>query len=177
MWMSTFAFTMLFAVWLMLGVLGLEIKKDTALMLGADAAATLSPDQIKAAVESRFEWLLATAILAGSLLRLNFGIWADKFGGRNMMILLLLLSAGPAYALSHAATYTQLLVCAALAGGVMAWSRPWRWLLTPALLATVLPQLAARTFNHGAPVPWLKLLTSLTKLQTRPDAVPGSKMR
>src|SRR3954454_12117556 len=74
MWLSAWCFTALFAVWLMFGVLGLEVKKDTDLMLGPDAA-TMSPEQIKVAVESRFEWLLAVAILAGSLPRLNFGIW------------------------------------------------------------------------------------------------------
>lgn len=132
MWMSTFAFTVLFAVWLMLGVLGLEIKKDAALMLGADAAAAMSPDQIKAAVESRFEWLLAIAILAGSLPRLNFGIWADKYGGRNMMVGLLLFCALPAYGLAFASDYTQLLVAAALFGLAgnaftvgIAWNSAW----------------------------------------------------
>jgi len=132
MWMSSFAFTVLFAVWLILGVLGLEINKDTALMLGADAAASLAPDQIKAAVESRFEWLLAIAILAGSLPRLNFGIWADKYGGRNMMVGLLLFCALPAYGLAFAESYTQLLVAAALFGLAgnsftvgIAWNSAW----------------------------------------------------
>src|SRR3954452_19891212 len=71
MWVSAWCFTALFAVWLMFGVLGLEVKKDTALMLGADAAASMSPAEAKIAVQSRFEWLLAVAILAGSLPRLN----------------------------------------------------------------------------------------------------------
>src|SRR3954449_6324915 len=114
MWVSAWCFTALFAVWLMFGVLGLEVKKDTALMLGADAAATMSPDQIKAAVESRFEWLLAVAILAGSLPRLNFGIWADKYGGRRVMIVLLLFTAIPTYLVSHAASYWELLAYSAL---------------------------------------------------------------
>jgi NNP family nitrate/nitrite transporter-like MFS transporter len=132
MWVSTFAFTVLFAVWLMLGVLGLEIKKDTALMLGADAAAAMTPDQVKAAVESRFEWLLAVAILAGSLPRLNFGIWADKYGGRNMMVGLLLFCAVPAYGLALASSYTELLIAAALFGLAgnaftvgIAWNSAW----------------------------------------------------
>jgi len=132
MWMSSFAFTVLFAVWLMLGVLGLEIKKDTALMLGADAAASMTPDQIKAAVESRFEWLLAVAILAGSLPRLHFGIWADKHGGRNMMVGLLLFCALPAYGLAFAESYTHLLVAAGLFGLAgnaftvgIAWNSAW----------------------------------------------------
>src|SRR5436305_5738480 len=77
LWMSTIAFTLLFAVWLQLGVLGLELKKDTALMLG-EAASGLSADAAKAAVQERFEWLLAVAILTGSIFRLSFGIWADR---------------------------------------------------------------------------------------------------
>lgn len=105
----------MFAVWLMLGVLGLEMKKDSQLMLG-DAAASMSADEIKVAVQGRFEWLLAVAILSGSLLRLNFGIWADRFGGRNMMVLLLLVTAVPTYWLSHASSYAELMICAALFG-------------------------------------------------------------
>jgi NNP family nitrate/nitrite transporter-like MFS transporter len=115
LWLSTVAFTLLFAVWLMLGVLGLEMKKDTALMLG-DSAAGLSPEQVKVAVQERFEWLLAVAILAGSILRLSFGIWADRCGGRNMMVLLLFITAVPTYWLAHSSSYGQLLICAALFG-------------------------------------------------------------
>ena len=66
---------------------------------------------------------------------------------------------------------------AALAGAVLVWSRPWRWLLTPALLATLLPQLAARAFKQGAPIPWMKLLTWLTKSHKVPPAAPGSRLR
>jgi MFS transporter, NNP family, nitrate/nitrite transporter len=131
LWLSTFAFTLLFAVWLMLGVLGLKIKADPQLLLG-QAAAAMSEAQIKAAAESRFEWLLAVAILTGSLLRLNFGIWTDRFGGRNMMFLLLLLSAVPTLWLAYARNYTELLVCSALFGLAgnsfsvgIAWNSAW----------------------------------------------------
>ncbi|MDR3621915.1 MAG: MFS transporter [Paludisphaera borealis] len=115
LWASTWAFTSLFAVWLMLGVLGLEIKKDAALMLGP-VAATMTADQIKPAVEARFEWLLAVAILAGSLPRLAFGIWADKYGGRLVMIALLTFCAVPTYLLGRAHSYGELMACAALFG-------------------------------------------------------------
>jgi NNP family nitrate/nitrite transporter-like MFS transporter len=131
LWLSTCAFTVLFAVWLMLGVLGLEMKKDAGLMLG-DAAAVMTEAERKAAIETRFEWLLAVAILAGSLLRLNFGIWADRYGGRNMMVLLLLASAVPTYWLGHVTSYPELLVCAALFGLAgnsfsvgIAWNSAW----------------------------------------------------
>src|SRR4051812_45630645 len=101
LWASSVAFTVLFAVWLMLGILGLEIKKDHALMLGEDRTG-LSAEQLQAAIETRFEWLLAVAILAGSLPRLLFGILADRLGGRNLMVLLLLFCAIPTYLLAHA---------------------------------------------------------------------------
>jgi len=115
LWTSTWAFTALFAVWLMLGVLGLEIKKDSSLMLGP-AAAGMSPDEVKPAVESRFEWLLAVAILAGSLPRLAFGIWADRYGGRVVMTALLVFCAIPTYLLGRAHSYSELMACAALFG-------------------------------------------------------------
>lgn len=131
LWLSTIAFTVLFAVWLMLGVLGLKIKADTSLMLG-ESAATMSAAEIKAAVESRFEWLLAVSILSGAVLRLNFGIWADTIGGRNLMVVLLLACALPTAWLGYAASYPQLLLCAALFGLAgnsfsigIAWNSAW----------------------------------------------------
>ena len=131
LWLSTIAFTLLFAVWLMLGVLGLKIKTDSQLMLG-NAAKTMSGPEVKAAVESRFEWLLAVAILSGAMLRLNFGIWTDRLGGRNVMVLLLLGCAIPTLALAYAQNFTALLVCAALFGLAgnsfsigIAWNSAW----------------------------------------------------
>jgi len=131
LWLSTIAFTIMFAVWLMLGILGLEMKKDAALMLG-DTASAMSADELKSAVQGRFEWLLAVAILSGSLLRLNFGIWADRYGGRNMMVVLLLVSAIPTYWLAHASSYQELMICAALFGLAgnsfsvgIAWNSAW----------------------------------------------------
>src|SRR5438552_14188631 len=93
LWISTIAFTVMFNVWLMLGVLGIPIRSELRLS------------------DSQFEWLIATAILSGSLLRLNFGIWADRYGGRNTMIFLLLLSALPTYLFSMAESYPALLLC------------------------------------------------------------------
>lgn len=131
LWASTWAFTALFAVWLMLGVLGLEIKKDAGLMLGP-AAAGMTPEQLKPAIESRFEWLLAVAILAGALPRLAFGIWADKLGGRRVMIALLIFCAIPTYLLARAHSYAELTACAAcfgLAGNAftvgISWNSAW----------------------------------------------------
>lgn len=98
LWLSTFAFTLLFAVWLMFGVLGLKIREELS----------LTPAQ--------FEWLLATAILAGALPRLNFGIWADQLGGRVVMTALLAFTAIPTYFVTRATNFEELLACAALFG-------------------------------------------------------------
>jgi NNP family nitrate/nitrite transporter-like MFS transporter len=104
----------MFNVWLMLGVLGIPIRDELGLSDG------------------QLEWLIATAILSGALLRLNFGIWADRFGGRNTMLFLLLLAAVPTYFFSLATSYAQLFFCAAffgLAGNAfsvgIAWNSAW----------------------------------------------------
>src|SRR5215467_13739644 len=98
LWLSTAAFTLLFAVWLMLGVLGIKIRDELKL------------------TAAQFDWLLAIAILAGSLPRLHFGIWADRYGGRRMMTLTLLLTAIPTFLVSRVTTFAELLACAALFG-------------------------------------------------------------
>lgn len=132
LWVSTFAFTVLFAVWLMLGVLGLKIKGERQLLLGDLPLASMSDAEIKVAADSRFEWLLAASILSGSLLRLNFGIWADRFGGRKIMILMLLACAIPTLWLSFAKSFFELMICALLFGVAgnsfavgIAWNSAW----------------------------------------------------
>jgi NNP family nitrate/nitrite transporter-like MFS transporter len=96
--LSTVAFTLMFNVWLMLGVLAPKIK----------ASLGLSPAQV--------EWLIATAILAGALGRMSFGIWADRYGGRNTMLVLMLLIVVPTYLFSRATSYPEMLACALLYG-------------------------------------------------------------
>jgi NNP family nitrate/nitrite transporter-like MFS transporter len=112
--LSTVAFTLLFAVWLMLGVLGVPIKAELHL----------------SAVQ--FAWLTAIAVLSGSLFRLPVGILADKLGGRVVMTALLLLSALPCYLMARVHSYSGLLTCALLYGlagnsfsGGIAWNAAW----------------------------------------------------
>ncbi len=112
--LSTVAFTLLFNVWLMLGVLAIPIRK----------ALDLSDVQL--------EWLIAAAILSGALFRLNFGIWADRHGGRTVFILLLLFTAVPTYLFSQATSYWELLIYTALFGlagnsfsSGIAWCSAW----------------------------------------------------
>jgi NNP family nitrate/nitrite transporter-like MFS transporter len=112
--LSTVAFTLLFNVWLMLGVLAIPIRQTFRLS------------------DAQLEWLIATAILSGALFRLNFGIWADRYGGRLVFILLLLFTAIPTYLFSQASNYWELLICALLFGlagnsfsAGIAWCSAW----------------------------------------------------
>ena len=88
----------MFNVWLMLGVLGISVRRE----LGFS--------------DAQLEWLIAVAILSGAVFRLNFGIWADAYGGRKVMGLLLLAVAVPTYLSSQVSTFGQMLICAALFG-------------------------------------------------------------
>lgn len=112
--LSTTAFTLLFAVWLMFGVLGVPIKEELNL------------------TKIQFTWLTAIAVLSGSLFRLPFGLLTDRVGGRILFIALLIASAVPCFLVSHATSYTQLLVCAfcfGIAGNAfsvgIAWNATW----------------------------------------------------
>jgi NNP family nitrate/nitrite transporter-like MFS transporter len=72
---STLAFAVCFAAWLMFGVTGIPIRKE----LGLNA--------------SEFGLLTATPVLTGALFRLPLGIWTDRFGGRIVMFILLVVCA------------------------------------------------------------------------------------
>src|SRR6266700_2684539 len=112
--LSTAAFTLLFAVWLMFGVLAVPIKEQLHLN------------------KIQFSWLTAIAVLSGSIWRLPFGILTDRVGGRRLFITLLLASAIPCFLVSRAGTYGQLMVCAFLFGVAgnsfsvgIAWNAAW----------------------------------------------------
>jgi NNP family nitrate/nitrite transporter-like MFS transporter len=96
--LSTTAFTLLFAVWLMFGVLGKPIRGE----LGLSA--------------SQMYWLGALAVLSGSLFRLPFGILAERIGGRRVMLGLLLGTVVPCLLVAYARSYEHLMVLACLFG-------------------------------------------------------------
>jgi hypothetical protein len=50
---------------------------------------------------------------------------------------------------------------AAVAGGLVAWSRPWRWPVATALVAGLAPQLVAKAAAQAPTATWLALLTSV----------------
>ncbi len=64
-----------------------------------------------------------------------------------------------------------------LAGGLFAWSRPWRLIPMPALLAGLLPQALSAAASVVVRVPsrsWIELLTSLTQQHGVPkDPAPS----
>ena len=112
--LSTTAFTLLFAVWLMFGVIGISIQKELGL------------------TDIQFFWLGATAILSGSIWRLAFGIFTDWWGGKKVFTALLLFTAIPTYLISQATTFNEMMWCSAflgLAGNSfnigIAWNSAW----------------------------------------------------
>ena len=100
--MSTFAFTMCFMVWMMFAVLGVPVKE----LLGLN--------------ETQFGLLAATPVLTGSLVRLPLGMLTDRFGGRLVFFVLMLVCVLPIYLIGEATAYWQFLVLGlfvGLAGG------------------------------------------------------------
>jgi len=89
---TTWAFTACFAVWTMFGVIGIPIRSQ----LNLDS--------------TEFGLLTATPVLTGAVFRLPLGIWTDRFGGRIIMLLLLVGCAVPLWIASYATALWQLLV-------------------------------------------------------------------
>ena len=89
---STISFTICFAIWMMFAVLGIPIKT----MLGLN--------------ETQFGLLAAMPVLSGSLVRVPLGIWCDKYVGRSVFFLLMLVSVIPIYLIGKATAYWQFLV-------------------------------------------------------------------
>lgn len=96
--MSTIGFTLMFAVWLMFGVLGIPIREEFGL------------------TDVQLSWIVAVAVLNGSIWRLPAGIVADRWGGRRTFVAMLVITAIPAYLVSQATSYPMLLFYAFLVG-------------------------------------------------------------
>ncbi|QKG72178.1 nitrate/nitrite transporter [Erythrobacter mangrovi] len=103
--LSTFAFTICFAVWTIFAIIGIEIKEELGLS------------------DTQFGLLVGTPILTGSLTRLFLGVWTDQYGGRIMFSLTMLASAASTFLLSYVDSYYLLLLVAlglGVAGGTFA---------------------------------------------------------
>ncbi len=95
---STLGFTLMFAVWLMFGVLGIPIRDEFGLS------------------DVQLAWITAVAVLNGAIWRLPAGILADRYGGKHVFLAMLVLTAVPAYLVSTATSYETLLLYAFLVG-------------------------------------------------------------
>lgn len=92
--MSTFAFAVCFATWLMYGVL----------------ITFLIDAQLFEFSQSQVGWLIGLPILTGSVMRLPMGVLTDRYGGRAVMTLLMLASAVPLFLTSLATSYIHFLL-------------------------------------------------------------------
>lgn len=100
--LTTIGFTICFAVWTIFAIIGVQIKQDMGL------------------TDAEFSLLVGSPILTGSLIRLFLGIWADQYGGRPIMVTVMISSAASTWMLIYADTYLLLLLTAlgvGIAGG------------------------------------------------------------
>ncbi|HET9189856.1 MAG TPA: MFS transporter, partial [Rudaea sp.] len=105
LWLSTFAFAVCFAVWVIFSIIGVELKKELGLS------------------DTQFGLLVATPILTGSISRPLLGIWSEMIGGNRVFALAMLVVAGFTFALPFAHSYPVLLLLGlglGLAGGTFA---------------------------------------------------------
>lgn len=111
---STLAFTVCFMIWVMFGEIGIPIKSQLGLS------------------DTQFGILAATPVLSGALSRVPLGILTDKYGGRRMMAVLLLLCVPAVFAIQFATHFWHFLAIGlvmGLAGGSFSVGTPYvaRW--------------------------------------------------
>ncbi|SSW67594.1 Nitrate transporter [Achromobacter veterisilvae] len=101
-------------VWMMFGVIGIPLQKQ----LGLNA--------------TEFGLLTAMPVLSGSLVRVPLGIWTDRYGGRIVMMLVMVFTVPAVWLIAYATQFWQLLVIGlfvGLAGGSFSVGTPYvaRW--------------------------------------------------
>ncbi|MFC2969367.1 MFS transporter [Acidimangrovimonas pyrenivorans] len=100
--LSTFAFTVCFAVWTIFSIIGVRIKGELGLN------------------DTEFGLLVATPVLTGSVSRIFLGVWTEQFGGRVIFPLQMMITAICVWLLTSVHTYEIFLIAAlglGLAGG------------------------------------------------------------
>ncbi|MBE7486841.1 MFS transporter [bacterium] len=93
--MNTLAFVVCFACWMLNGVL----------------VTFLIEQQVFHWSDSQIGWLIGIPVLTGATLRLPVGVLTDKYGGRIIFAVVMLLSAIPMYLLSMATEYSHFMLC------------------------------------------------------------------
>jgi NNP family nitrate/nitrite transporter-like MFS transporter len=95
---STISFMACFALWTIFSIIGIQIKKQLGLN------------------DTEFGLLVGTPILTGSISRLFIGVLADRYGGRKVLSIVMLMAAAAGFSLSYATTYPQFLLAALIMG-------------------------------------------------------------
>ena len=112
--LALIGFTIAFAVWMMFGVLGIPIRQEFDLS------------------KTQLSWLLAAAALGGTLPRMWSGIMTDKYGGRIIFPIMLLLPV-PALVMMLFVNSFEALIALAVWAGIsgntfsigIAWCSAW----------------------------------------------------
>lgn len=94
LFLSTMAFTVCFAVWMLNGVLVTYLAENRIFDWG--------PIEIG--------WLMGIPVLSGSLLRLPAGILTDKYGGKWIFILIMFISAIFLFSLSYMKSFSGFMI-------------------------------------------------------------------
>lgn len=105
LWLSTLAFALCFAAWTLLSIVGISLEQELGL------------------TSSQLSLLIAIPVLAGSVSRPFLGVLTERFGGRWVMSITLIVSAAFVYLLLFTTSYIVLLLIAlglGLAGGSFA---------------------------------------------------------
>lgn len=93
--MNTLAFTVCFAAWMLNGVL----------------VTFLTVNQVFNWSATEVGWLLGIPVLTGSIFRLPAGMLTDRFGGKPVMVVLLIICSIPMFLLSQADSYWAFALC------------------------------------------------------------------
>lgn len=91
---NTLSFVVCFACWMMYGVL----------------ITFLTDNGIFNFDKSQLGWLIGTPVLTGSLVRLPVGVWTDRYGGRKVFALVMLVSAASIYCVSLCNSFNEFLI-------------------------------------------------------------------
>jgi len=92
--LSAAAFATCFAVWTLFSIIGVKIKQELSLN------------------DSEFGLLIATPVLTGALSRMLLGLLSDRFGGRRVFAVLMILTSAAVYVVSLVSTYPLFLLAA-----------------------------------------------------------------